>query len=132
MSGAWMMKPALAPEGIKKPAAWEYVVRFMFGGLVTVCTGLVTRRYGHAVGGMFLAFPAILPASLTLVKRHDGRSCATDDACGARLGALALAGFAAVVAGTAGHWPPALVLTAATAAWFAIATTLWSVVYGWR
>lgn len=125
-----MAKPELMLEGIKKPAAWEYILRFMFGGVVTVCTGLVAKRYGPAVGGMFLAFPAILPASLTLMKRHDGRACATDDARGARLGALALAGFAAVVAGTAEHWPPVLSLAAATAVWLALAVTLWSITYG--
>jgi hypothetical protein len=77
-----MAKPELVLEGIKQPAAWEYVLRFMFGGGVTMCTGLLARRYGPAMGGVFLAFPTIL----TLVKRHDGRACATDDARGARLG----------------------------------------------
>jgi len=125
-----MTKPALVLEGIKKPAAWEYVLRFMFGGAVTVCTGLIARRYGPALGGLFLAFPAILPASLTLVKRHDGRACATDDARGARLGALALAAFAAVIAGTAERWPPVLSLGVATAMWLILAITLWAIVYG--
>ncbi len=69
---------------------WEYILRFVFGGAITVATGLVASHYGPAVGGMFLAFPAILPASLTLVERHDGRAGATDNARGARLGALAL------------------------------------------
>jgi hypothetical protein len=127
-----MIRPALALEGIQKPAAWEYLLRFMFGGFVTVCTGLIARRCGSGIGGMFLAFPAILPASLTLVKRHDGRACATDDANGARLGALALAGFAAVVAVTAKHWPPVLSLVAASGVWLVIATTLWTLTYGRR
>jgi hypothetical protein len=125
-----MTKPALTPGGIKKPAAWEYVLRFVFGGAVTVGTGLVTKRYGPAVGGLFLAFPAILPATLTLVGRHDGRADAADDARGARLGALALAGFAAVITCTARSWPPALVLAAATVTWLVIATTLWIFTYG--
>ena len=66
-----------------------------------------------------------VPASLTLVERHDGRACAMDDARSARLGALALAGFAAVVTSAAEAWPPMLSLTAATAAWLGIATALW-------
>jgi len=127
-----MTKPALTLDGIKKPAAWEYVLRFVFGGAITVGTGLVARRYGPAVGGLFLAFPAILPATLTLVDRHDGLAEAADDARGARLGALALAGFAAVVTCTAEPWPPALGLAAGTAAWLLIATTLWIFTYGQR
>ena len=49
------------------------------------------------MGGMFLAFPAILPASLTLVKRHDSRADALDDARGGRVAAIALACFAVAV-----------------------------------
>jgi len=125
-----MMKPVFTLDGIKRPAVWEYVLRFVFGGGITVATGLVARHYGPAVGGMFLAFPAILPASLTLVERHDGRAGATDNARGARLGALALAGFAAVVTSAAEAWPPVLNLAAATAAWLGIATALWIFIYG--
>jgi hypothetical protein len=29
-----MTKPALTLGGIKKPAVWEYVLRFVFGGAV--------------------------------------------------------------------------------------------------
>jgi hypothetical protein len=127
-----MKTPALAPDGLKKPAAWEYALRFLFGGAVTAATGLIAKQYGPAVGGMFLAFPAILPASLTLVKRHDGRAQAEDDAKGARLGALALAAFAAVVAITADRWPASLVLIAGTAAWLGVAVAAWMIVYGRR
>src|SRR5207253_3283130 len=59
--------------------------------------GLVAREWGPSAGGLFLAFPAILPASLTLVARHDSRGDAADDARGAVLGAAALIVFAAVV-----------------------------------
>ena len=125
-----MARPALTWDGIKKPAVWEYAVRFLFGGAVTVGTGLIARRHGPAVGGLFLAFPAILPASLTLVKQHDGRDRAADDARGARLGAIALAGFAAVVTSTAEQSSPALALIAATATWFVLAILLWILTYG--
>src|SRR5689334_2494674 len=63
----------------------EYALRFTFGGAITVCATLVARRYGPSIGGLFLAFPAILPASITLVKRHAGRRQAADDARGAIL-----------------------------------------------
>jgi hypothetical protein len=105
-------------------------VRFAFGGLVTVATGLVAHRWGPAIAGLFLAFPSILPASLTLVKQHDGRSCAADDARGARLGTAGLAAFAVVVAAGAGHLPAPLLLAAASVAWLLAGVLLWVVRYG--
>jgi hypothetical protein len=124
-----MTKPRIDPAGLRKPAAWEYVIRFVFGGLVTVGTGLLGKRFGLAAGGLFLAFPAILPASLTLVKHHDGRELAVDDARGACIGTFGLAAFAVVVAMTAERWAPAVVLIAATAAWSAVAVALWFAVH---
>jgi hypothetical protein len=122
--------PSCELSALGKPAAWEYVVRFVFGGLVTACTGLAAKRFGPAIGGLFLAFPAILPASLTLVRRHDGRAAARDDARGAQLGALGLAGFAAVVLLLGERWPAPLVLAAAAVAWAAIAVSAWLIAFG--
>ena len=81
------------------------------------------------IAGLFLAFPAILPASLTLVKQHDGRARAADDADGARLGAISLACFALVIVATGERLPPALSLLAASIVWLAVAIGLWRVVY---
>ena len=125
------MKPALHLGGLAKPAAWEWIVRFVFGGCVTVATGLVGRYLRLALGGMCLAFPAILPASLTLVKRHDGRAQAIDDARGARLGAVGLAAFA-LTAIALRRGPAPVVLAAATAAWTATALILWFAIHGRR
>ena len=122
-----MMRPRASLSGLKKTRAWEYAVRFVFGGVITALAGWVGARHGPAVGGMMLAFPAILPASLTLVKRHDGRQHALDDARGSRVGAVALAAFAVVVAVTAERWPAALFLPIALAVWTAIACALWRV-----
>jgi hypothetical protein len=53
---------------------YEYAVRFIFGGLITVAAGLIAKRFGPTVGGLFLAFPAIFPASATLVdKPREGK-----------------------------------------------------------
>ena len=120
-----MTRPGVDPGGLRKPAAWEWLVRFAFGGAIAVAAGIVARLCGPALGGMLLAFPAILPASLTLVRRHDGRRAAADDARGAELGAIALAVFAIVVASLAGRVPAPLVLGAATLAWIAVAVALW-------
>lgn len=120
-----MTRPALAVSQLKETRAWEYAVRFAFGGAITLATGLVARAWGPAIAGLFLAFPAILPASLTLVKHHEGRAKAVDDARGSRLGALALIAFAIVVAAFAASLPAALVLALATAAWLAVALGAW-------
>jgi hypothetical protein len=124
------VKPRFRPTGIAKARAWEWGARFAFGGLVAVATGLVANRYGPVVGGLLLAFPAILPASLTLVKQHDGRAKAADDARGARIGSIALAAFGAIVWLAADSAPPAVVLAAALAAWLAVAVLGWSLAYG--
>lgn len=126
------MRPRLAPDKLKHVAWWEYALRFAFGGVITVLTGLLSKWQGPVVAGMFLAFPAILPASLTLVKQHDGRKKAADDARGARLGAVGLVAFAVVVGLTANSWAAATVLAAATAAWLVVSLALFALVYGPR
>ena len=49
---------------------YEYAIRFVLGGAMTVIAGLIADHYGPVVGGLFLAFPAIFPASATLVEKH--------------------------------------------------------------
>jgi hypothetical protein len=120
------MRPELAPEQLAETKPWEYAVRFGFGGVVTVATGLIAKQWGPAVGGLFLAFPAILPASLTLVKQHDGRKKAVEDARGARVGSVGLLAFAAIVAVLAPSHHPVVVLGVATIAWVAVAIGLWA------
>jgi hypothetical protein len=122
-----MTWPHASREKLEALHAWEYVARFLFGGVVTAIAGSIGERYGLAAGGMFLAFPAILPASLTLVKRHGGRGSALDDARGARVGAVALAGFGLVVAIGAERWPFAVSLLLALAAWTLVAIALWRI-----
>jgi hypothetical protein len=123
-----MTWPRASPGKLRRLAAWEYLLRFAAGGVVTVITGLIAKRWGPAVGGLFLAFPAIFPASLTLVKQHDGRRRALEDARGGRIGAIALAGFAGCVTLTAARWPPVVFLPIATAVWLAVAVLAWRAV----
>jgi hypothetical protein len=104
---------------------WEWVVRFAFGGAITVATGVIGKVWGPLVAGLFLAFPAILPATLTLVKEHDGRDDTVEDARGARLGSIALAAFAMVVVVTAERLPAAAVLTLAAVTWLVVAVGAW-------
>ena len=55
------------PSRLRKTSWREYAVRFAFGGLITAFTGFLGTKFGPAIGGLFLGFPAILPASVTLV-----------------------------------------------------------------
>jgi hypothetical protein len=123
----------------KETKPHEYAIRFLFGGFVTVVTGLIARKFGPAVGGLFLAFPAIFPATATLIATHEkeekrrahlngtprGRDAAAIEARGTALGSLGLLAFAAVVwRALPNHRAPA-VLVAAAAAWFAASVLFW-------
>jgi len=48
--------------------------RFVFGGMVTALAGLVADHYGPILGGLFLAFPGIFPAGVSLVEKHKNGS----------------------------------------------------------
>jgi Protein of unknown function (DUF3147) len=122
-----------------KTTWYEYAIRFVFGGGITVLTGVIAKRYGPVVGGLFLAFPAILPASATLLEKHErerkkkagiertirGRQAAALDAHGASLGSVALLFFAVVVWKFLPGRSVALVLLAATVTWSFVAVVLW-------
>lgn len=74
----------------------EYLVRFGFGAGISLAAGLIAFVFGARIGGLFLAFPAILPATLTLVEEKEGTRRADKDAGGAVLGGVALAVFAVI------------------------------------
>jgi uncharacterized membrane protein (GlpM family) len=112
--------PEARPEKLRKPPARDWVIRFAFGAGVSALAAVVTKVWGPAVGGLFLAFPAILLASLTLVAKEEGGHRAREDARGAALGALGLIGFGIVVWATTPEWPAWVTLLAATVAWAAI------------
>jgi len=113
---------------------YEYVVRFAFGGLVTVLAGVIAKRYGPEVGGLFLAFPAIFPATATLLEKHEkqkgqsklrARELAGADAAGAAMGSIGLMVFAIIVWQGLQHYSLIAVLTAATLAWLVVAIAAW-------
>jgi hypothetical protein len=58
------------PSALRGTHWYEYLVRFGLGGAMTVIAGLIASRFGPIVGGLFLAFPAIFPASATLIEKH--------------------------------------------------------------
>jgi len=130
------IRASFAPLRNIKPH--EYAVRFFFGGAITLAAALIAKRFGPAVGGLFLAFPAIFPASATLLSKHEmekkeklglkgterAKLAAALDARGATLGAAGLMGFASIVLWTLQSWPTAATLCAATAGWFACSFVL--------
>lgn len=112
-----------------RETSWkEYGVRFLFGGSITVVTGILGKTFGPVVAGLFLAFPAILPASVTLVEKHDGRDEAAVDSAGAAIGSVGLIAFGAVVWVLAPRLSAWAVLTIATCVWFAVAAAGWWVI----
>jgi hypothetical protein len=68
------------------------------GGTATVFTGLISSRYGAAIGSLFLALPAIFCASATLIESMksaaSGRQDSTGERCGKGTAALDAAGAA--------------------------------------
>ncbi|MGB9245174.1 MAG: DUF3147 family protein [Candidatus Acidiferrales bacterium] len=121
-------------------ATWyEYALRFLFGGTITVVTGVLASHYGPVFGGLFLAFPAIFPASATLVEKHErekkhragiaktirGREAAALDARGAAIGSIGLIGFAFTTWRLLPIWNGALSLFAALVVWVTLSILIW-------
>lgn len=72
----------------------EIAMRFGFGAGIALVAGIAGTGFGPRFGGLFLAFPAVLPATLTLIEKKEGTSKAWADASGGVLGAVGLAAFA--------------------------------------
>jgi hypothetical protein len=118
---------------------YEYVTRFVLGGIATVITGLLAKKFGPSFGGLFLALPAILPASVTLVQTHEtkkrrraglhgvprAKKVAALDAAGAAMGSFGMMGFAILVWVLLPKWPAWAVLSSATVVWFTVAVVIW-------
>ena len=124
---------------LKMTTPGEYLSRFLFGALVTLLATLIANRYGPVFGGLFLAFPGILPPGLALTEKHAeakkrqqgkngtrfGRSEASVEAAGASAGSLGLITFGfAIWKGLATYslFPSLLI---ATLAWLTVAFASW-------
>ncbi len=125
---------------------FEYAVRFVFGGGITLIAGILAKRFGPVFGGLFLAFPAIFPASATLVEKHEdekkaragithsirGRQSAALDAYGAALASIGLMGFALVLWKLLAIWNTGFALLTATGVWLATSVLCWRFRRLWR
>jgi Protein of unknown function (DUF3147) len=133
------MRVRIDLSSLRRTTWREYLTRFLIGGAVTVLTGLIAERFGPTVGGLFLAFPAIFPASATLLDKHErekkakagiphtirGNLAVGLDARGATLGSLALGAFGLLVWQELPAHSTAGVLVGALVLWAALAAGLW-------
>jgi hypothetical protein len=108
------------------------MIRFAFGAAISVIAGAVSIWAGARAGGLFLAFPAILPATLTLIQKEESKRKAKDDDKGATLGGVGLVAFAAVSYALLPGHPAWVALGAAALAWLAVSVGLFLLVYGRR
>jgi Protein of unknown function (DUF3147) len=130
---------AVNPAALRRTKWYEYLLRFIFGGAITAVAGIIARRYGPGIGGVFLAFPAIFPASATLIEKHEkqkkrkaglrgtvrGRQAAGLDAVGAALGSVGLAVFAVMFWMLIPRVPAWLAIICATIVWMLVSGSLW-------
>jgi hypothetical protein len=93
------------------------------------------------IGGVFLAFPGIFPAGVSLVEKHKisreteegkvgvaaARGEASVEATGASAGAWGLAGFALVVWKESAIHSLPVMLGCAALAWLAVSWTAWTI-----
>ena len=126
-------------SSLRETKVSEYAVRFLFGGGCTVAAGLIAKRFGPAVGGLFLAFPAIFPAGASLIESHEkrrkaeigadganrGRLAASIDSAGASLGCIGLLGFAFLLWKGLPNHEPYVIISLAAAVWGLLAWILW-------
>jgi len=133
------MTISVSTSGLKRTRWWEYPIRFALGGLVTVLAGVLAKGSGPSFGGLFLAFPAILAASSTLIERHErqmkgqkgtggiyrGRHAAGADAAGAAMGSVGLIAFAGAVEKLLPGHKAWLAILLATATWASISASVW-------
>jgi len=135
------MEIKVDPSVIGQTKWYEYAIRFLFGGFITAIAGIIAKKYGPGIGGLFLAFPAIFPASATLIEKHEkqkkeengltgtrrGREAASVDAAGSAMGSVGLLVFAFLVWQFTPRYSAWAVLIGATLAWLIASVLIWHV-----
>ena len=129
----------LDPSKVRQTRWHEFAVRFLLGGLITALAGIIGRKYGASVGGLFLAFPVIFPASATLIDKHEkgkkeraglnghgrARQLVSVDAAGTAIGSIGLFAFALVIHETIRQHSTWLVIGGATVVWLGVSVLIW-------
>jgi len=128
-------------SGLKQTKWHEYALRFIAGGATTLIAGQIAKKWGPGIGGLFLAFPAIFPASATLIEKHErqrkqkkglhgeerGTDAAAIDAVGTAMGSVGLIGFAGVCWLLVPRYAAPLALGGAAFAWLVVSFTIWAI-----
>ena len=119
---------------------YEYAVRFLFGGAMTVVAGIIAKEFGPTVGGLLLAFPAIFPSGATLIDKHEkekkvraglepgfrSKYAVALDAAGATMGATGLMIFALLVfVLLSREIPAAVALSSGAVVWLVASVAIW-------
>jgi hypothetical protein len=86
---------------------FELGLPFVVAPLLVLAASLAARWWGHGIGGLVSAFPAIVGPVLLIGAHRHGTSFAAEQATGTLLGLTALSGFALAYGRTALHvsWP---------------------------
>jgi len=129
------------PAGLKQTKWHEYLLRFVAGGVITVIAGVIARKWGPVIGGLFLAFPAIFPASATLIEKHErqrkqekglhgeerGTDAAALDALGAAMGSIGLVAFAGICWWLIPRYPAPRAIGGGTVVWLLVSFSAWTI-----
>jgi hypothetical protein len=117
----------------------DYAVRFALGGAITAIAGLIAKELGPSIGGLFLVFPAIFPATATLAEKRErekksnkgfsgvqrGRQAAATEAVGASIGSIGLMVFALTFCRHVTTWNLWTVFVIAILAWALVSGLIW-------
>ena len=122
------MVPQVNPRDVARRKPSEYLTRFAFGAGISLVAGVIGIAFGPVVGGVLLGFPAILPASLTLIEKKEGSEEASVDSIGAIMGAVAMVAFAVVIVLWATRLGVVPSLLAALVVWLVVAGGLYALV----
>ena len=126
-------------SSLRRTRLHEWALRFILGGAATLVAGLLAKYFGPVFGGLFLAFPAIICASATLIEKHErqkkaragfndvvrARQAAGLDVGGSEFGSVGLAAFALLAWKELPAHSPALILIASALLWLGVSTLLW-------
>ena len=64
---------AIEAGRMRNVRARDLAIRFAFGAVTSIAAALISLAFGARAGGLLLAFPAILAASLTLIENEDSQ-----------------------------------------------------------
>jgi hypothetical protein len=127
--------------GARQTTWLQAASRFLVRGITTALVGIIGKKFGPGIGGLFLAFPAIFPASATLIEKRElekkrragmngekrSRDVAAVDAAGAAMGSTGLDGFALFIYKSLVTNPSSEVLSGAVLIWMVISVLVWRI-----